>query len=123
MEPENRLLARDEIYRMLAGVLAQKRPEPPAGWSVARLDEEVFRGGARVEPDLFRRHRDAVLTSVFYLVDFAGKMPDWINLSISSKRVREMCGELADEIEQITYEPEAVVKKRGRLKGWLKAIL
>ena len=34
-----------------------------------------------------------------------------------------MCGELADEIEQITYEPEAVIAKHGKLKVWLKAKL
>ena len=34
-----------------------------------------------------------------------------------------MCGELADEIEQITYEPDSVIAKHGKLKAWLKAIL
>lgn len=50
-------------------------------------------------------------------------MPEWINLSTENERVREMCSELADEIEQITYEPEAVIAKHGKLKSWLKAIL
>ena len=35
----------------------------------------------------------------------------------------KICGELADEIEQITYEPESVIARRGKLKSWLKAIL
>jgi hypothetical protein len=54
------------------------------------------------------------------LVDFARRMPEWINLSTTNERVREMCGELADEIEQITYEPEAVIARHGKLKVWLK---
>jgi hypothetical protein len=50
-------------------------------------------------------------------------MPQWINLSTENKRVRQMCGELADEIEQITYEPDAVIARHGKLKSWLKAKL
>ncbi len=50
-------------------------------------------------------------------------MPEWINLSTENERVRKMCGELADEIEQITYEPELVIGKHSKLKAQLKAIL
>ncbi len=123
MEQEYKLYARDELYRMLAAALIKKKPLPPEDWSVVKLDEEVFRAGKEYEPNLYLRHRDALRTSVFYLVDFARRMPERVNLSTETKRVREMCGELSDEIEQITYEPEAVIAKHGKLKAWLKAIL
>lgn len=123
MEQEYKLYARDELYRMLAAALIKKKPLPPEDWSVVKLDEEVYRAGSEYEPNLFLRHRDALATCVFYLVDFARRMPERVNLSTETKRVREMCGELSDEIEQITYEPEAVIAKHGKLKAWLKAIL
>ena len=123
MEQEHKLYARDELYRMLAAALIKKKPMPPDDWSVVKLEEEVFHAGSEYEPNLYLRHRDALLTAVFYLVDFARRMPEWINLSTETSRVREMCGELADEIEQITYEPEAVIAKHGKLKVWLKAKL
>jgi hypothetical protein len=123
MEQEHKLYARDEICRMLAAALIKKKPLPPEDWSVVKLDEEVFRAVSEYEPNLYLRHADALRTSVFYLVDFARRMPEWINLSTETARVREMCGELSDEIEQITYEPEAVIAKHGKLKAWLKAKL
>jgi len=108
---------------MLAAALIKKIPLPPEDWSVVKLDEEVVSAGRDYEPNLYLRHGDALLTVVFYLVDFASRMPEWINLSLETKRVGEMCGELADEIEQITYEPEAVIARHGKLKAWLKAKL
>lgn len=123
MESEHKLFARDELYRMLAAALIKKKPLPPKDWSVVKLDEEVYRAGSEYEPNLFLRHLDALATCLFYLVDFARRMPEWINLSTETARVREMCGDLADEIEQITYEPEAVIAKHGKLKAWLKAKL
>jgi len=123
MEREHKLYARDEICRMLAAALIKKKPLPLEDWSVAWLDEEVTRAGSEYEPNPYLRHADALLTAVFYLVDFARRMPEWVNLSTETERVREICGELADEIEQITYEPESVIAKRGKLKAWLKAIL
>lgn len=123
MKSENKLFARIEIYRILTEALIKKTPLPPKDWSVARFDEEVYRAGKEYDPDLHSRHKDALATSVFYLVDFARRMPEWINLSTTNERVREMCGELADEIEQITYEPEAVIARHGKLKVWLKAKL
>ena len=108
---------------MLAAALVTKKPLPPSRWSVAGLDEEVRLAGKNFNPNLFSRHQDALLTTIFYLVDFARRMPEWINLSTENERVRKMCGELADEIEQITYEPEAVIAQHGKLKSWLKAIL
>ena len=89
----------------------------------SNLDEEVYHAGNDFEPNLYLRHSDALATCLFYLVDFARRMPEWINLSTETARVREMCGDLADEIEQITYEPEAVIAKHGKLKAWLKAKL
>jgi hypothetical protein len=118
-----KLYARDELYRMLTATLVIKKPLPPSRWSVAGLDEEVRLAGKDFNPNLFSRHQDAFLTTIFYLVDFARRMPEWINLSTETERVRKMCGELADEIEQITYEPEAVIAQHGKLKSWLKAIL
>ena len=123
MESENKLFARVEIYRILTEALIQKTPLPPKSWSVVKFDEEVFRAGKEYDPDLHSRHRDALCASIFFLVDFAHRMPEWINLSTTNERVREMCGELADEIEQITYEPEAVIARHGKLKVWLKAKL
>ena len=123
MESENKLFARAEIYRILTEALIKKTPLPSKDWSVVKLDEEVYRAGKEYEPNLHSRHKDALATSVFYLVDFARRMPEWINLSTTNERVREMCGELADEIEGITYEPEAVIARHGKLKVWLKAML
>lgn len=123
MESEHKLFARDEIYRMLAAALIKKKPLPPKYWSVVKLDEEIYRAGNEYEPNLYLRHSDALATCLFYLVDFARRMPEWINLSTETSRVREMCGDLADEIEQITYEPKAVIAKHGKLKAWLKAKL
>lgn len=123
MEVQPKLFARDELYRMLTTALIKKLPNPPGDWSVVKLDEEVYRSGKTYNPDLFSRHHDALATCVFYLVDFACRMPEWINLSTGNSRVRRMCGELADEIEQITYDPEVVIAKHGKLKSWLKAIL
>lgn len=121
--PSEKLYARDELYRMFAAALIKKKPLPPKDWSVVKLDEEVRLAGKEYDSNLFSRHRDATLTSVFYLVDFARRMPDRVNLSTENERVRKMCGELADEIEQITYEPDAVIARHGKLKSWLKAIL
>jgi hypothetical protein len=123
VEPENKLFARVEIYRILTEALIKKTPLPPKNWSVVKFDEEVYRAGKEYDPDLHSRHRNALGVSIFYLVDFARRMPEWINLSTTNERVREMCGELADEIEQITYEPEAVIARHGKLKVWLKAKL
>lgn len=123
MESEHKLYARDELYRMLAAALIKKKPLPPEDWSVVKLDEKVTSAGSDFEPNLFSRHSDAFATCLFYLVDFARRMPEGINLSTETARVREMCGDLADEIEQITYEPEAVIAKHGKLKAWLKAKL
>ena len=118
-----KLYARDELYRMLTTALIIKKPLPPKDWSVVKLDEEVYRAESEYEPSIYLRHQDALATCVFYLVYFACRMPEWINLSTDTARVREMCGELSDEIEQITYEPDSVIAKHGKLKAWLKAIL
>lgn len=123
MESELKLYAREVLYQMLTTALIKKKPLPPEDWSVVKLDEEVYLAGSEYEPNLYLRHTDALVTCVFYLVDFACRMPEWINLSTETERVRKMCGELADEIEQITYDPESVIAKRGKLKSWLKAIL
>ena len=123
MQMQLNLYSRSDLYHMLAAALIKKKPLPPEFWSVVKLDEEVHCAGKEYNPDLFARHHDALMTCVFYLVDFARRMPEWISLSTENERVRKMCGELADEIEQITYEPEAVIAKHGKLKSWLKAIL
>lgn len=122
MESEPKLFAREVLYQMLATALIKKKPLPD-DWSAVKLEEEVSCAGSDYEPNLYLRHQDALRTSVFYLVDFARRMPEWINLSTTNERVRKICDELADEIEQITYEPESVIARRGKLKSWLKAIL
>lgn len=118
-----KLYARDEIYRMLTTALIKKKPLPPDDWSVVKLDKEVSCAGKEYEPNLFWRHQDSLRTAIYYLVDFARQMPERVNLSVTNERVRKMCGELADEIEQITYEPDEVIARHGKLKSWLKAIL
>ena len=123
MQMQPNLYSRSDLYHKLAAALIKKKPLPPEFWSVVKLDEEVANAGKEYNPDLFARHHDALTTCVFYLVDFASRMPEWISLSTENERVRKMCGELADEIEQITYEPEEVIAARGKLKSWLKAIL
>ena len=123
MQTQPNFYSRSDLYGMLAAALIKKKPLPSDDWSVVKFDEEVTSAGKEYNPDLFARHHDALITCVFYLVDFARRMPEWINLSTSNQRVHKMCGELADEIEQITYEPDSVIAKYGKLKSWLKAIL
>lgn len=123
MESQLKLYAREVLYLMLTAALETKKPVPPSSWSVVKLNQEVRDAGKEYEPNKHFRHQDALLTAIFYLVDFARQMPDRVNLSIDNKRVRQMCGDLADEIEQITYEPDAVIARHGKLKSWLKAIL
>ncbi len=123
MEAENRLLTRDEIYMMLLNALVEKLPEPPKGWCASQLDRELWSMTKEYELDAFLRQRDAVEKSLYYLVDFASRMPPWINLAETNEWVRKMCGELADEIELITRKPETVIAKHGKLKSWLYAKL
>lgn len=120
---ENRILARGEIYQALVVALAEKRPVPPAGWSAATLQEELWRATREYEPDAFLRQQDALETSLFYLVDYASRMPERVNLTESNGRVREMLEELTDEIEKITHRADAIIGERGKLKAWLNAIL
>jgi hypothetical protein len=121
MQPN--LFSRSDLYRMLAAALIKKKPLPPECWSVVKFDEEVTAAGEEYDPDLFARHHDALITCVYYLVDFACRMPEWINLSLSNARVHQMCGVISDEIEQITYEPDEVVAAHGKLKSRLTAKL
>lgn len=120
---ENRILTRGEIYHSLIIALKEKRPAPPKGWCASRLDEELWRATGEYEPDAYLRQKDALETSLFYLVDYASRMPEWINLGENNERVRRMCEELADEIEKITRRPNEIINERGKLKAWLKAIL
>ncbi len=124
MEEHNRrIFTRDEIYQKLIAALEHKEPLPPAGWCASQLDEELWRAGSDYEPDAFLRQDDALSTCFAYLVDFAMRMPEWINTTETNERVRKMCGELADEIEKITFAPGEIIGERGKLKSWLKAIL
>lgn len=122
-ENHEKILAADEIYPLLVAALAEKRPLPPADWSVVKLDEEVFKADKNYEPNQIFRQQDALLSALYYLVDFAVRMPEWIDVSENNERVREMCGELAAEIFKITVSPDEVIARRGKLKSWLKAIL
>lgn len=122
-EYKERIFTRDEIYKKLIAALEHKEPLPPVGWRASRLDEEILRATREYEPDAFLRQKDALRTCLCYLVDFAVRMPEWINTTESNERVKKMCGELADEIEKITAAPDEIIGERGKLKSWLQAIL
>lgn len=117
------ILDRDEIYRKLIAALEGKEPHPPAGWRASELDEEIRRAGREFEPDARLRQEDALQTCLFYLVDFALRMPEWIDTTAGNDRIKLLCGELSEEIEKITLRPAEVIEKHGKLKVWLKAIL
>ncbi len=117
------ILDRDEIYRKLIAALERKEPNPTAGWCASKLDEEIRRAGREFEPDAKLRQEDAVQTCLFYLVDFARRMPEWINTTETNDRIKLACGELAEEIHKITLRPAEIIEKHGKLKVWLKAIL
>ena len=120
---ENKILTRGEIYQALARALTEKRPAPPKGWCASQLDEELWRATRAYEPNTILRQQDALQTSLYYLVDYASRMPERVNLSESNGRVRQMCEELANEIEKITRTPDEIISERGKLKAWLSAIL
>jgi len=117
------ILTTDEIYRKLIAALECKQPHPPAGWCASELDEEIRRAGREFEPDARLRQEDALQTCLFYLVDFARRMPEWIDTTAGNEMVKHLCLELSEEIEKITLRPAEVSEKRGKLKVWLKAIL
>ena len=117
------ILDRDEIYRKLIAALECKEPHPTAGWCASELDEEIRRAGREFEPDAKLRQEDALQTCLFYLVDFARRMPEWIDTTAGNDRVKLFCLELSEEIEKITLRPAGVIEKHGKLKVWLKAIL
>lgn len=117
------ILDRDEIYRKLIAALERKEPHPPADWYASQLDEEIRRAGREFEPDARLRQEDAIQTCLFYLVDFARRMPEWINTTETNDRIKLACGELAEEIHKITLRPAEIIEKHGKLKVWLKAIL
>ncbi len=117
------ILDRDEIYRKLIAALERKEPHPPAGWCASVLDEEIRRAGREFEPDAQLRQKEALQTCLFYLVDFARRMPEWIDTTAGNDRVKLLCGELAEEIEKITLRPAEAIERGGKLKVWLKAIL
>ncbi len=117
------ILDRDEIYRKLIAALERKEPHPPADWCASQLDEEIRRAGREFEPDARLRQADALQTCLFYLVDFARRMPEWIDTTETNDRVKLACRELSEEIEKITLRPAEAIERRGKLKVWLKAIL
>ncbi len=117
------ILNPDEIYRKLIAALECKEPHPPAGWCASQLDEEIRRASREFEPDAKLRQEDALETCLFYLVDFARRMPEWINTTETNDRVKLTCRELAEEVEKITLRPAGVIEKHGKLKVWLKVIL
>lgn len=119
----NRILTQGEIYKILLTALREKVPTPPDGWSVVKLEKEIYEATKEYEPDPFVRQKDALETSIYYLIDFALRMPDRVDLSENTLRVREICEDLSQEIERITLKPDEVIKTRGKLKVWLNAIL
>ena len=122
-EHQRQIFTPDEIYKKLVAAMTDKEPLPPAGWCASQLDEELWRTTKDYEPDAFLRQDDALRTCFTYLVDFAVRMPEWINTTETNERIRKMCRELADEIEKITVAPKEIIGERGKLKSWLKAIL
>lgn len=122
-EHRRRIFTRDEIYRKLVAALIEKQPLPPAGWCASQLDEELWRATKEYEPDAFLRQQDALDTCLAYLVDFAVRMPERVNLAESNNRVKKMCAELALGIDKITFSADEIIGERGKLKSWLKAIL
>jgi hypothetical protein len=123
VETETRVLSGDEIYRILIAAMRGKAPLPPAGWSASKLDDEVFKAGEEYEADLILRQKGALRTALFYLVDFARRMPERVNLTESNGRVKKMCETLSLEIEKIALVPSEVIAKDGKLKLNLCAIL
>lgn len=123
MEAQTKISTRDEIYSILVAALEHKQPLPPSGWCASQLDEELWRATSKYEPDALLRQQDALETCLNYLVDYAVRMPERVNLTESNARVKEMCEELAVEIEKITFATEEIIRERGKLKSWLKAIL
>ncbi len=117
------ILTTDEIYRKLIAALECKQPHPPVGWCASQLDEEIRRAGREFEPDAKLRQEDALQTCLFYLVDFARRMPEWINTTETNTSVKLLCLELSEEIEKITLRPAEAIERGGKLKVWLKAIL
>ncbi|MGI8542648.1 MAG: hypothetical protein ACR2MD_04130, partial [Aridibacter sp.] len=85
--------------------------------------EELLRATRVYEPNALVRQKDALETSLFYLVDYARRMPERVNLTESNSRVKKMCEDLSEEIVKITLDPESVIQKHGKLKSWLYAIL
>jgi hypothetical protein len=119
----DRVLSREELFRLFLKALADKKPESFTGWTAAELDEEIYKATREYEPDPLLRQADALQTAVFCLTDFARRMPERVDLSENTARVREMCLDLAAEIERITLRPDEVIAERGKLKVRLKAIL
>jgi hypothetical protein len=119
----DKILSRKEIYEILLRALKEKRPKPPRDWSVVKLGEEIYRATKEYESDMILRQEDALHTALYYLTDFARRMPDRVDLTENTMRVREICEDLAKEIERITLKPEEVIEERGKLKVWLQAIL
>lgn len=117
------ILTTEEIYRKLIAALECKEPHPPAGWCASQLDEEIRRAGRKFEPDARLRQEDALQTCLFYLVDFARRMPGWIDTTAGNDRVKLLCRKLSEEIEKITLRPAEAIERGGKLKVWLKAIL
>lgn len=120
---QRRIFTRDEVYQKFVAALTAKQPLPPAGWCASQLDEELWRATREYEPDAYLRQQDALLSCLAYLVDFAVRMPEWINTTETNERVKKMCDELAAEIDKITSAPDEIINDRGKLKSWLNAIL
>lgn len=123
MEQEpHKLYARDEICRMFAAALI-KKAAAARRLERGQIRRRSYQRRKRLRTGSFlatpRRARHLRFLSGRFRLPDAG-----VDQSFDrDARVRQMCGELADEIEQITYEPEAVIAKHGKLKARLKAIL
>lgn len=123
MNTPDRKLSQDEIYKILITALIQKLPLPPDGWCASQLDEELLRATREYEPNALIRQKNVLDTSLCYLVDYARRMPERVNLTESNNRVKKMCEDLSGEIVKITLDPESIIQKHGKLKSWHYAIL
>lgn len=120
---DDSVLLREDIYKILITALTEKLPLPPSDWCASQLDEELRKATHEFEQNAILRQSDALETSLCFLVDFARRMPEWLDLSELNPRIEGMCLELSVEIEKIALLPESIIAERGKLKTWLKAIL
>ena len=66
------------------------------------------------ESNPFLRQKDALETSLCYLVDYALRMPERVNLTETNIRVKQMCEELAFELFEEDYKKACETLSKGK---------